>query len=53
MLITRPALYDAQVLVRHNFVSVDPFMPVRMYDVKSFTPPPPLNVVMQGGAAAR
>ncbi|MGH3981346.1 MAG: hypothetical protein ACRDST_01315 [Pseudonocardiaceae bacterium] len=44
-----PALRDGQVLVRHHFISVDPYMRGRMNDAKSYAPPQPLNAVMQGG----
>lgn len=44
-----PALRDGQVLVRHHFISVDPYMRGRMNDTKSYTAPQPLNAVMQGG----
>lgn len=45
-----PALRDGQVLVRHHFISVDPYMRGRMDDAKSYAAPQPLNAVMQGGA---
>jgi NADPH-dependent curcumin reductase CurA len=44
-----PALGDGQVLVRHHFISVDPYMRGRMDDAKSYAAPQPLNAVMQGG----
>lgn len=44
-----PALRDGQVLVRHHFISVDPYMRGRMDDAKSYAAPQPLNAVMQGG----
>lgn len=44
-----PALQEGQVLVRHHFVSLDPYMRGRMNDVKSYIVPQPLNAVMQGG----
>ncbi|MGH3897637.1 MAG: NADP-dependent oxidoreductase [Pseudonocardiaceae bacterium] len=42
------ALQDGQVLVRHHFLSLDPYMRGLMNDVKSYTVPQPLNAVMQG-----
>jgi NADPH-dependent curcumin reductase len=47
-----PALQDGQVLVRHHFMSVDPYMRGRMNDAKSCFEPQPLNAVMQGGTVA-
>jgi NADPH-dependent curcumin reductase CurA len=44
-----PALRDGQVLVRHHFISVDPYMRGRMNDTKSYAAPQPLNAAMQGG----
>lgn len=44
-----PALQDGQVLVRHHFMSLDPYMRGRMNDAKSYAVPQPLNGVMQGG----
>lgn len=44
-----PALADGQVLVRHHYLSVDPYMRGRMSDKKSYAPPQPLNAVMIGG----
>ncbi len=46
-----PALQDGQVLVRHHFMSLDPYMRGRMNDAKSYAAPQPLGVVMQGGTA--
>lgn len=40
---------DGQVLVRHHYLSLDPYMRGRMDDVKSYAPPQPLNQVMIGG----
>ncbi|MDS1269285.1 NADP-dependent oxidoreductase [Lipingzhangella sp. LS1_29] len=39
-----------QVLVRNDWVSVDPYMRGRMNDVKSYVPPFQLNEPMEGGA---
>jgi len=44
-----PALQDKQVLVKHAFMSLDPYMRGRMNDTKSYTLPQPLNSVMIGG----
>jgi hypothetical protein len=44
-----PELQDGQVLVRHHFMSLDPYMRGRMNDGKSYAQPQPLNAVMQGG----
>ena len=44
-----PSLADGQVLVRHHFLSLDPYMRGRMNDAKSYAVPQPLNAVMQGG----
>ncbi|MHB8947748.1 MAG: NADP-dependent oxidoreductase [Rhodoferax sp.] len=44
-----PALQDGQVLVRHHFLSLDPYMRGRMNDAKSYTAPQALNEVMGGG----
>ncbi|MBT2334491.1 NADP-dependent oxidoreductase [Variovorax paradoxus] len=46
-----PALADNQVLVRHHYMSLDPYMRGRMNDSKSYAQPQPLGQVMQGGAA--
>jgi NADPH-dependent curcumin reductase CurA len=46
---TVPELKDGQVLVRHHFMSLDPYMRGRMNDAKSYAVPQPLNAVMQGG----
>ena len=44
-----PALQEGQVLVRHHFLSLDPYMRGRMNDTKSYTAPQPLGQVMLGG----
>ncbi|MGV3571109.1 MAG: NADP-dependent oxidoreductase [Ramlibacter sp.] len=44
-----PPLQDGQVLVRHRFLSLDPYMRGRMNDAKSYAAPQPLGQVMQGG----
>jgi NADPH-dependent curcumin reductase CurA len=46
-----PPLKDNQVLVRHHFMSLDPYMRGRMNDAKSYAQPQALGQVMQGGTA--
>jgi len=43
-----PDLAEGQVLVRHHYLSLDPYMRGRMSDAKSYAPPQPLNEVMLG-----
>lgn len=42
-------LADGQVLVRHHYLSLDPYMRGRMNDSKSYAQPQPLDSVMLGG----
>ena len=44
-----PALAEGQVLVRNQFLSLDPYMRGRMNEGKSYAVPQPLNEVMIGG----
>ena len=44
-----PALQGGQVLVRHHYLSLDPYMRGRMNDGKSYARPQPLGQVMVGG----
>jgi NADPH-dependent curcumin reductase CurA len=44
-----PPLQDGQVLVRHHYLSLDPYMRGRMSDAKSYANPQPLGQVMVGG----
>ena len=44
-----PALQDGQVLVRHHYLSLDPYMRGRMNDAKSYAACQPLGEVFQGG----
>jgi len=44
-----PPLQDGQVLVRHHYLSLDPYMRGRMNAGKSYAQPQPLGEVMQGG----
>jgi len=46
-----PELLDGQVLVRHHYLSLDPYMRGRMNDSRSYTAAQPLGVVMGGGTA--
>ena len=46
-----PALQDNEVLVRHHFLSLDPYMRGRMNDSKSYAASQPLGQVFQGGTA--
>lgn len=52
-LVTRetPPLQDGQVLVRHHYLSLDPYMRGRMNEGKSYAQPQPLGEVMIGGTA--
>ena len=43
------ALQDGQVLVRHHYMSLDPYMRGRMNESKSYAVPQALGQVMQGG----
>ncbi|HEX5372851.1 MAG TPA: NADP-dependent oxidoreductase [Aquabacterium sp.] len=42
-------LADGQVVVRHHYLSLDPYMRGRMNDSKSYAEPQPLGQVMIGG----
>jgi NADPH-dependent curcumin reductase len=44
-----PALQDGQVLVRQHFLSLDPYMRMRMNEAKNYAAPQPLDAVMIGG----
>jgi NADPH-dependent curcumin reductase CurA len=46
-----PDLQDGQVLVRHHFLSLDPYMRGRMNDAKNYAQPQPLGQTMIGGTA--
>lgn len=46
-----PTLSAGQVLVRNHYLSLDPYMRMRMEDVKSYAAPQALNEVMVGGTA--
>ena len=44
-----PELAEGQVLVRHHYLSLDPYMRGRMNEGKSYAQPQPLDQVMIGG----
>jgi NADPH-dependent curcumin reductase len=44
-----PDLAEGEVLVRHHYLSLDPYMRARMSEAKSYAAPQPLNEVMIGG----
>jgi NADPH-dependent curcumin reductase CurA len=46
-----PELAPGQVLVRHHYLSLDPYMRGRMSEQKSYAAPQPLDEVMIGGTA--
>lgn len=48
-----PDLGEGQVLVRHHYLSLDPYMRGRMSDAKSYAPPQPLDEVMLGGTVGQ
>jgi len=43
------SLAEGQVVVRHHFLSLDPYMRGRMNDSRSYADPQPLHSVMLGG----
>lgn len=45
-----PAIKDGEVLVRNHYLSLDPYMRMRMEDVKSYAAPQAIGEVMVGGA---
>ncbi|WP_284974344.1 NADP-dependent oxidoreductase [Arthrobacter sp. efr-133-TYG-104] len=45
-----PELADGQLLVRNQFMSVDPYMRGRMNDVKSYSAPFQVDAALDGGA---
>ena len=45
-----PEPADGQVLIRNQFISVDPYMRGRMNNVKSYVPPFQLGAALDGGA---
>jgi NADPH-dependent curcumin reductase CurA len=46
-----PELQDGELLVRHHYLSLDPYMRGRMNEGKSYALPQPLNQTMVGGTA--
>ena len=44
-----PAISDGQILVRNHYLSLDPYMRMRMEDVKSYAAPQEIGAVMVGG----
>lgn len=44
---------DGELLIRNAFLSVDPYMRMRMTDVKSYTPPFALGEPLTGGAVGQ
>lgn len=46
-----PDITEGQVLVRNHYLSLDPYMRMRMEDVKSYAAPQALDEVMIGGTA--
>jgi hypothetical protein len=46
-----PPLKGGEVLVRHHWLSLDPYMRMRMNDAKSYAAPQALGAVMIGGTA--
>ena len=44
-----PALKDGEVLVRHHYLSLDPYMRMRMNDSKSYAAPQAIGAPMIGG----
>ncbi len=44
-----PTANEGELVVRNEFMSLDPYMRGRMNDGKSYAQPQPLNEVMQGG----
>ena len=48
-----PKLQEGQVLVRNHYLSLDPYMRMRMEDTKSYAAPQELNAVMVGGTVGQ
>ena len=46
-----PDISDGQLLVRNHYLSIDPYMRMRMTDTKSYADPQALDEVMIGGTA--
>ncbi|UGQ48625.1 NADP-dependent oxidoreductase [Massilia endophytica] len=48
-----PPVGEGQVLVRHQYLSLDPYMRGRMSDAKSYAAPQPLDETMIGGTVGQ
>ena len=44
-----PAISEGQILIRNHYLSLDPYMRMRMEDVKSYAAPQEIGAVMVGG----
>lgn len=44
-----PTIADGQILIRNHYLSLDPYMRMRMEDVKSYAAPQEIGAVMVGG----
>ena len=44
-----PVINDGQILIRNHYLSLDPYMRMRMEDVKSYAAPQEIGAVMVGG----
>jgi NADPH-dependent curcumin reductase CurA len=44
-----PSLSDGQILIRNHYLSLDPYMRMRMEDMKSYAAPQEIGAVMVGG----
>lgn len=51
--VTLPVLQPGQILIRNQWLSLDPYMRGRMNDSKSYAAPQALNDVMQGATAGK
>ena len=47
--VAMPLIADGQLLVRNHYLSLDPYMRMRMVDAKSYAAPQPLDETMIGG----
>ena len=47
--VAMPSIADGQLLVRNHYLSLDPYMRMRMVDAKSYAAPQPLDETMIGG----
>ena len=46
-----PEIGDGQLLIRNHYLSLDPYMRMRMEDIKSYAAPQAIDEVMIGGTA--